>query len=938
MDREQQIRLNFLIEAEEYLDQMESVLLNNPDRQGLDLALRAAHSVKGGAGMMGFTSLSQVAHRLEDFFKILRLGDHGLTIEVETLLLTGVDRLRQIASLNQRGQDVDEVFLKSQIAPIFEKLGQILGKLSEEDENALLNEDSGLELQLFEEEVDRLLDEFEVQLNNSAPADLSEILIIKCEELMVFSQMADLENFTQLCQSIQEQTLITQVDDLPELAQQALTTWRRSHALVCRGSIDKIPDKISIDSEELSEVNFDLIESFDLELSEINAEFATFDEDTLKVIENELIENLALPEFQKEEKIQSVTPVKVAEQAQMIKVSALKLSQFNNLFGKLIRERNAVNAKLEELTNFADLLRERMQKLESSQDQLRKWYDRASVENLITMANTTASSGGRTIAHFDTLEMDRYTDLHLISQAQIETIVQLKEVSTDIDLGLVDLQSAMGELNQTTKALQGNITHTNMTAFGDVVKMFPRLVRDLCLQYNKQVRLKIEGQASLIDRAVLDIINAPLTHLLRNAFDHGIESPEIRRQNGKPPEGTIIIKAVNRSNQTIITIQDDGGGIPVGKIGVPQRGSLWDRLVKQGIPRQQVEQMSESEILNYIFEAGFSTKDKVTELSGRGVGMDVVRTNLQQIRGDIQVDTKAGLGTTFTIKIPFSLSILRVMLLERAGLIFAIPVNSIQEVRGDTDSVISQLEWNEQLIPLLRLEEYLSFNRVHKFFPLKENPLINKSTILIVGEAEKVAGLYLDRIWGEQEVTIYPINTPISLPRGFNSSIILGDGRVIPLVDPVDLIAGCLEKTANFPVSNSSKSIYQQIENTILIVDDSINVRNYLALTLERAGYQVEAAQDGQEAVDKLFNGLSVQAVISDVEMPRLDGYGLLEEVRGKIEFQDLPIIMLTSRSNEKHRKLAFNLGANAYFSKPYNEQQLLQELSGLINRCKTFN
>jgi chemosensory pili system protein ChpA (sensor histidine kinase/response regulator) len=232
---------------------------------------------------------------------------------------------------------------------------------------------------------------------------------------------------------------------------------------------------------------------------------------------------------------------------------------------------------------------------------------------------------------------------------------------------------------------------------------------------------------------------------------------------------------------------------------------------------------------------------------------------------------------------------------------------------------------------VVSIEQSLIFSRPYKSNPLKGNPVIDRSTLLVIGEGESLAGMYLDRVWGEQEVTVYPIQTPILLPSGFKSSIILGDGRVIPLIDPVEMIQECLDSSTKNPYFYRQYINSQEKIKRILIVDDSINVRNYLALILEKAGYQVEEAKDGREAVDKLFNGLSVKAIISDIEMPRLDGYGLLEEVKGKKQFQDLPIIMLTSRSNEKHRKLALNLGANAYFSKPYNEQELLDKLSNLI-------
>jgi chemosensory pili system protein ChpA (sensor histidine kinase/response regulator) len=263
------------------------------------------------------------------------------------------------------------------------------------------------------------------------------------------------------------------------------------------------------------------------------------------------------------------------------------------------------------------------------------------------------------------------------------------------------------------------------------------------------------------------------------------------------------------------------------------------------------------------------------------------------------------------------------------------------QISAETDSAggdLKQLTWQNQIIPVVHLQDSLPFNRPHKPFEMTSNPVINQPSVLIVGEASSYGAIHIDRFWGEQEVSIRSIDSPLPLPPGFISSMVLGDGRVVPVVDPVPILTMCLNDQVNQDSSsdtlidaNDGVPVPEKRANTILVVDDSVNVRRYLALTLEKAGYQVEQAKDGQEAVDKLLAGLAVQAVICDIEMPRLDGYGVLEEVKGKSEFQSLPIAMLTSRSNEKHRKLAMNLGASAYFSKPYNEQELLETISELI-------
>lgn len=1029
--REQQIRLHFLDEAEDCYDRLESTVLGLAESientEKLDLALRDAHSVKGGAGMMGFSTLSDVAHRLEDFLKILRVRYHDTQIstEVETLLLQSVDGLRKINEFLRQGLEVDSEWLEGEIKPIFQRLKEDLGELDDEDEKTLFNQNktTDAELVMFEDEVEPLLDEFENQLNIIPSEEVSSALIDLTEQLMIFSQMASLDAVTELCQSIQEKATTVSLDNIKTLAEASLTILRRSHALVMRQLWDLLPTQLQFNedvtthTEELEEdpfpteteenldfpipewnndelPNFDEItpldiESLDIDLTQIQEDLEDLDEDLDHQLESQLkslIEkssdnskldelNQTIPseELPLEEtdlsnlnkpilsnsliSSEPVVNLSSVNTGKMVRVPVEQLYQFNNLFGKLILERNIVNSRLEQLKSFISLMRQRMRQLEQSNNQLRKWYDRSSLEGIIpvneqsmeTNSNLFNTNNSIHTRHglsqnpnldfqnqFDSLEMDRYSDLHLISQDQIESIVQLQEVSTDIEIGLNEVNHAMQQINQTTRSLQNNVTRTQMLPFGEVVKRFPRVIREFSLKFDKRVNLKIEGKSTLIDRAILETLNPILTHLLRNAFDHGIEDTTTRIQAGKSPQGTITLEAINRGTETIITISDDGGGIPLKKIK--------NRLLQAGISEQEIEETSQEEIIDCIFEPGFTTKEEVTELSGRGVGLDVVRTNLKDIRGNIKVESKTGYGTKFILRVPFTLSILRIMLLEAGGIVFGVSVDTIKEiVRLEPKEFallkkLNQLSWNKKKIPLIKLEERLKFNRQHKSVQLQGSPVIKKPTALVIGEDTDIGAICLDRVWGEREVTIYSIDSNIPLPLGFIGSMVLGDGRVIPLLDPVQILEGCLAGDFTAPESrsiiidneNTLKSDKQV--NTILIVDDSINVRRYLSLNLEKEGYQVEQARDGQEAVDKLLHGLNCQAVICDIEMPRLDGYGVLGEIKSRAEFQDLPILMLTSRSNDKHRRLAMNLGASDYFSKPYNEQELFKTLNSLTN------
>ena len=1026
MDTEQQIRHNFLDEAEEYFDLMESNLLGLANTavepQKVDSVLRSAHSIKGGAAMMGFDILSQVAHRLEDFLKILRVRYVAQTIdvEVETLLLGGVDCLRNLASVNRQLLSTEDAIankqqrqaLRDRLEPVFDKLQSHLGDLEASDENALLtqNEDFDPAVLIFEEGVDGVLDRFEAQLEQLEITELAQELTVTAQELMGFGNMASLEPFVKLCESVQQELTDISPPEIMSLAEEALKTWRRSHALVLRGSIERLPSRLSdyassdpdngkenlvlkttnsIDSGFIesdfdpldSEVDLDDLQSaFTIDVPEAEAELESDFDPLDSEVDLDGLQSaftMDVPEAEAElesdfdpldsevdlDGLQSAftmdvsdTPTiiqpEVAKLAtseasskttsfertdKMVRVPASQLKQFNTLFEQLVLNRNSITLRLEQLENVISLMSQRMSQMESSNTRLKQWYDRASIEGLLNKKEQLVSTTTHQLTgkhnNFDSLEMDRYSDIHLICQEQIETIVQLQEVATDIELGVQEVHQSVRDLHYTTKSMQGNVTRTQMLPFADAVKRIPRIIRDLNLQSNKKVNLQIVGEKTFIDRLAIEALADPLMHLVRNSFDHGIEDPATRLAAGKVESGTISIQAKNVGTYSVITVSDDGGGIALDKI--------CDRVCQMGLTQEEVAKIPEAELLDFIFEPGFSTAREVTQLSGRGVGMDVVRTNLKEVRGDIRVDTKPGLGTTFTLKIPFSLSILRVAIVEQGNIIFAIPASNIRElISRAPESILSPendraIIWNQQEIPLIEIDKILIYRHGNNTESLSGNPSINRPITLVVGDGKSCTALKISRFWNEQESTTRSIDSPIPLPPGVISSVVFGDGKVIPLIDPIALSEASFK---NDYIDDSSQPALTETTNsvptvkTILIVDDSINVRRYLGLTLEKAGYRVEQAKDGREAVDKLLGGLIVQGVICDVEMPRLDGYGVLEEIKERSQFQDLPIAMLTSRSNDKHRKLAFNLGASAYFSKPYNEQQLLDKLAEILN------
>jgi len=886
-DKEAEIRQQFLEEAEEYIRNIESALSelasSNSSRQ-IDGILRAAHSIKGGAAMMGFQTLSSLAHRLEDFFKILKSQPSLINQEIEKLLLVGVDCLSQVVKLNFRGDSNDKQCLET-ANRAFAQLQTLLGDAQSNDPIALMPEDgqamAGL---IFETEVEEYLQRLESLLIANLPAiELQAEVILMAQELGGLGEMLQLQAFTSLCESVVQQLETNSTRPL-EIATLALQAWRTTQATIGCGELSSLPNSlITAPDGQPDSPLLDFLLPTDFELPPLEGELTPFLEvEKVDVTEPKSISLSGLATTKDDQEYLDST----------VRVPIKLLDRLNDWFGELTIARNNVNVYTDRLRSLSSLLKSRLRTMQNLDSNL-----------LVSQANITDQ-----------------TNQYSLPQAMLQDLVRLQEVTNDIDLTLEEADHSVSELNRVAKQLQTSLTKVRMRPFADLVSRFPRFIRELASEYGKNVEFKISGDQTLIDRSILEVLNNPLMHLLRNAFDHGIEKPEIRSRLGKKAVGVIEIKAVSQSNQIIITVKDDGGGINLEQIR--------SKAQQLGLNPQSSE-----ELLSLIFDPGFSTASQVTTLSGRGVGMDIVRTNLKQIGGDIKVDTQLGVGTTFTLSVPLMLSVAKVILVESNGMLLAFLCDSIREMLLPNPNQFCQIagkesiSWSGYIAPLIRLDKWLKPRQKFEQTPL------HKQTVLTIEHNNAWLGLLVNRSIGEQEVVIRQVEPGIAMPPGFSSCAVLGDGRVAPLVDVSALldwidssdlaVEDCPPKVVNLELEGQ--------KDTILVVDDSINVRRFLSLTLEKAGYRVEQAIDGEEALEKLLTALPIKAVICDVDMPRLDGYGFLGRVKSNSKFKQLPIAMLTSRNGQKDRQLAMQLGATAYFSKPYNEHELLQTIKQML-------
>ncbi|AFY74376.1 chemotaxis protein histidine kinase-like protein [Synechococcus sp. PCC 7502] len=614
-----------------------------------------------------------------------------------------------------------------------------------------------------------------------------------------------------------------------------------------------------------------------------------------------------------------------------IRLPISRLEQLHELSGEMTAGHNSLDNQLKQLRQLLKSLYGRIRTLEDANSQLSIIYDRLNTEAVTKSEPISESINLEQLPNFDVLEFDRYSELHSLSQSVIEAIVQIQEVVEDVDLGLNETEQNALNLTSHFKQLQTAIKETKMRPLRDIVGRFPRAIRALKLQHGKDVDLILNGVDLLIEQTIIDVINDPLNHLLRNAFDHGIEDPSTRIKQGKNPKAKIEITATQKDRKILITVADDGRGIDPAliKSKVERSPHLF------GLTADQVASLDHEQLIQLIFEPGFTTTDEVTSLSGRGVGMDVVRTNLRQIGAEIHTQTQLGVGTTFTIAIPFTLSALRITLVEVNQMILAIPTDSIQAVIPDLSSTQDQFyQWQDTHVPIFPLDTHLQLNCSHSNYYLEDKPLFASKSIVIINQESNLWAVYTNGCWGEQEVTLRQPLGEIPLPQIFSGCAIAAKGQTIPILDMQ--IFG--QNSIPSKPTNKQETSSPTPENSILVVDDSINVRRYLALLLKKAGFKVEQAKDGEEAIAKLLTGLSVKVVLSDVEMPRLDGYGLLTQIKNDPYLQNLPVVMLTSRSGDKHRELGLSLGAAAYFSKPFIEEELTQCLKQLASSAFTSN
>lgn len=624
-----------------------------------------------------------------------------------------------------------------------------------------------------------------------------------------------------------------------------------------------------------------------------------------------------VPQFEKAPEVVNQDPSALPAEAGNIRVKLQDLEELVNIEGELVVSRGSVeklldrfSSTLDELNTMKDTLRRKSQELEVGFE-AQSLYGFGPGSPLV--AGTDSDGAAGPLAEFDPIELDRYSQLNLIIRSLNEISVDVNAIHSEMMALNSSLQGQVAKQQLAMKLMQEKLLRIRMTPLSSISSAFFRTVRQTAKRLNKDVQLQVVGKDVLMDRFIWSKTMDPLMHILRNCIDHGIEESATRQALNKPAAGQITLDAAQRGRTVILTISDDGGGVDV------------DRLRQKLIAEKVIaadSQLKDQDLLTYLFRPSFSTKEDISEISGRGVGLDVVARNIQELRGTVKIINNPGKGVTFELAIPITLSVNRAIVVEVNSQLFAVPIQDIVEVHkfkhkelisGETDQVM----WHDKPIHIEQLAPYLNL-------PLA-GPEDNNADLLtlVIDTGDDHVAIRIDRIDEQREVIVKDLGSHLRYVKGISGITLTGEGAIIPILNLAELASGRRPTVTQAATSAVASIAAEREPLKVLIVDDSISVRYSLTRLIKSHSWLPHQAVDGIDALEKL-ESFTPDVIILDIEMPRMNGYEFMTTLRNSKELSQIPVIMLTSRASEKHRRKAEELGVNHYLTKPFQEDDFI--------------
>ena len=640
-------------------------------------------------------------------------------------------------------------------------------------------------------------------------------------------------------------------------------------------------------------------------------------------------------------------------QAKSVRISLERLDRMMNAVGELVINRTRMLGRLSELAKLVEVLTFSKARLANkvSEFQDKHEFSRLHVglmpgshppqmdtfRGSFTAAPAIISDD---LLEFSELEMDRYDDVNILSRSLTEISADVTEVLTQLEGFMGRVDSDIDEFTKLAHHLQDEITAARMVPIGNLYTRLSRTVRDAAKSTSKPIELSLEGAETELDNNIIQHISDPLIHLVRNAVAHGIENADSRRAAGKPEKGHIAVRAYHRGNHIFIEVEDDGRGIDYERVrqGVIESGELSPVAASE---------LSERELREYLFRPGFTTAASMTELAGRGVGLDVVRSNVHSLNGEIEVRSELGHGACFTVKVPLTLIISQALFVRCGTATFALPLAFVEEIRRLRPEEIEDV--GGKLLTRVRgaVTEVVRLDLQLALPPLE--PLNGYFHMVIVKVAGKHVGVVVEEVLGKDEIVIKNLGDYLRSVKLFPGTTIAPDGSLILLIDLNRLVSADTADKHALPSSSPAARVFapgaeavaagsipaeavDPVENdrVVVVADDSISVRKFVGRMLEKAGYRVKLASDGLEA-SEIVAQVGCHLVITDLEMPRMNGYELLAHLRQDPSTRRIPVLVVTSRAGAKHRDRALKEGASGFLTKPVQEDQLIATVTSLM-------
>ncbi|WP_276665566.1 Hpt domain-containing protein [Thalassolituus oleivorans] len=943
----------FLEEADEISETIESVLQNwqqSPDNL-LPVAQlqRELHTMKGGARMAELPEIAALCHELETLYE--RLNDGVLERDEATfpLLQRAHDTLAEQLQAVRRGDLPDDA--AALIAEIHsyltvpspeasaEYVPQSMAKDAVHSESA---DDADREiLEIFLEEagelqeaLDRALHHWEQEPDSRAGADEAQRVLHTLKGGARLSGLKDIGDLAHDFESDIQKALdrnarcddaffkhAYQRHDAIVVRIEALAALLNGEGVLAHDSGDRlieVADEIPV--AEVDDASDDMVDT-----PTVAGDVETREQSLVPLVESKPSNVLPLRREQPKAPAQAVaSPASSQRKAptELVKVSADLLDNLVNLAGETAIGRGRLE---QQVSDFSHTLGDMDMTLERLRDQLRRLDQETEAQVLFRQERQ-----GPNYDDFDPLEMDRYSSMQQLSRALMESASDLIDLKDTLTHKTRDAETLLLQQSRVNTELQEGLMKTRMVPFQRLVPRLRRIVRQVSLELNKQVDLRVYNAEGEMDRTILERMISPLEHMVRNAVDHGIEHTEQRLQSGKDAQGSIELDIRRDGGDVVLTMRDDGKGINL--------EAVRRKAIERGMTTPDAR-LTEEEVMQFILQPGFSTAEVVTQISGRGVGMDVVSSEIKQMGGSVEIRSNPGVGTEFEVRLPFTVSVNRALMVRVGDDLYAVPLNNIQGIVRASVAELQSLY--EQPVSERRFEYAGNDYRLDylgAMLDVEAQPKVTAQHLplpLLLIRGSVPFALQVDSLLGSREIVVKSLGPQFASVMGISGGTILGDGSVVIILD----LPAMIRTQSSLEYQRAKALDMQEAERRheqerrlprVLVVDDSVTVRKVTTRLLERHGMEVFTAKDGVHAMETLQDHRP-DVMLLDIEMPRMDGFEVASLVRHDARLKDIPIIMITSRTGDKHRERAMSIGVNEYLGKPFQEDRLLECINSFL-------